>query len=415
MWRILCLCVATLIPVAASATIFSAGLDNSRWDTEGDIFECRLKHPIPGYGAAEFVTRAGEQASFLLTSWQRPMQKGLARVVQQPPHWDQLSRSHPLGEIKVRAGRQPVRLAGPIPTQMLSALRDGQGAAIQRLAWFDSNETIDVRLSTVNFQQAYRGYMDCLATLLPVNFDQIRRTALYFDTSKEVLSEENTEILDSIALYIKADPEIAQIVIDGHTDDIGRRLKNRELSRERAAEVRDYLTSFGIDESMMLVRFHGERYPVVKNNSAANRALNRRVTLQLKKKFEVERDARKAERRARQLEQAIDAVDPDTGTLAPSATLSPEATPAQPASAPQVQTDPAEDAGTPFAPPQNAALPAQARAEPGRATEPGAASDAAPSALSPAAGLDQALPNSGLDSDLPNSGLDTGLPAATAP
>lgn len=41
-------------------------------------------------------------------------------------------------------------------------------------------------------------------------------------------------------------------------------------------------------ESQINVRFYGERYPLVANNSAANRARNRRVTVHLAREAVVE-------------------------------------------------------------------------------------------------------------------------------
>jgi hypothetical protein len=48
------------------------------------------------------------------------------------------------------------------------------------------------------------------------------------------------------------------------------------LSRRRPGGRR-VLQGHGIAEEQITVRFHGERYPLAKNNSAANRARNRRV------------------------------------------------------------------------------------------------------------------------------------------
>ena len=58
-------------------------------------------------------------------------------------------------------------------------------------------------------------------------------------------------------------------------------LSNRELSRRRALTVKDFFLAQGITEEQIIVRFHGERYPLKPNNTAANRALNRRVNIVL--------------------------------------------------------------------------------------------------------------------------------------
>ena len=72
-----------------------------------------------------------------------------------------------------------------------------------------------------------------------------------------------------------------RIQLDGHSDNSGNRLLNRDHSRRRALAVFEYLKSKGIAEEQITLRFHGERYPLVPNNSASNRAKNRRVTITL--------------------------------------------------------------------------------------------------------------------------------------
>ena len=81
--------------------------------------------------------------------------------------------------------------------------------------------------------------------------------------------------------YLKADPTVNHIELNGHSDNSGNRLTNRDTSRRRALAVADYFKAHGVPEEQIVVRFHGERYPLVKNNSPANRARNRRVNIEL--------------------------------------------------------------------------------------------------------------------------------------
>ncbi len=56
-----------------------------------------------------------------------------------------------------------------------------------------------------------------------------------------------------------------------------------QLSRRRALAVMEYLKAQGVPEERIIMRFHGERYPLVPNNSVANRDKNRRVSVRLDK------------------------------------------------------------------------------------------------------------------------------------
>jgi chemotaxis protein MotB len=77
-----------------------------------------------------------------------------------------------------------------------------------------------------------------------------------------------------------------RIVVAGHTDNIpihGARFRsNWELSASRAVTVvHELLNAAPVDEKRFLVEGHGEMRPLAANDSAANRAHNRRVEIVL--------------------------------------------------------------------------------------------------------------------------------------
>ncbi len=119
--------------------------------------------------------------------------------------------------------------------------------------------------------------------MLPVNFDQLRQSQIGFPSSDVALDALGRAKLDIILQYLRADPSVNRIQLDGHSDNSGNRLVNRDLSRRRALAVQEYLIANGVPEQQITVRFHGERYPLVANSSEANRAKNRRVTLRLER------------------------------------------------------------------------------------------------------------------------------------
>jgi len=67
------------------------------------------------------------------------------------------------------------------------------------------------------------------------------------------------------------------VVVEGHTDSVGSREYNYELSRRRAESVRDFLVEHGIDTARVSVEGLGPDFPVADNASAAGRQRNRRV------------------------------------------------------------------------------------------------------------------------------------------
>ncbi len=100
---------------------------------------------------------------------------------------------------------------------------------------------------------------------------------IFFDLGKASLSARSHGVLDDVVAWLGAHPEVTMVVIEGHTDDAGDDTFNLKLSEGRAAAVRDYLAARGVVAGRLDAQGFGEGRPLVTNDSAANRARNRRV------------------------------------------------------------------------------------------------------------------------------------------
>lgn len=267
----------------ASAVLYQASFTNAEWRLKASKFECKLWQPVPDFGDAVFASRAGEDLRFFLSPINQMMKAGEASLVAKPPLWDESRLSVDMGFVKVRNASKPISLGKKHASQLLSQLYGGMSPEFTRTSMVDQSEKIHLALSSVNFRRAYSQYSECLTSLLPVNFDQIQRSRLQFVSSDFELTPSSKKRLSNIIQYVKADPAITGFYVDGHTDSLGRRLENLELSKGRAEIVTQYLVANGVDEAFITTRYHGERYPVVSNNTAKNRAMNRRVTLRLER------------------------------------------------------------------------------------------------------------------------------------
>jgi len=275
--------VALISGSPAQARPFHADLGDSAWIVDSSIFECRIVHEIPFYGRAVFEHLAGYKAKFQLRPQSPRMKSGKASLVSTAPHWKPGGKSTNLGLVPVTQGRFPVTLRSQQSARMLAELFEGQDLVFTRAPWYGAEQSAKVVLSPVNFQASYREYLACLTKLLPVNFEQIRRTAIYFPSSHDRLLPSELKKLDDIALYVKADDSVQSFYVDGHTDSLGGRGDNLELSQKRAEMVVQFLVDRGIASDQIASRWHGERYPVTSNRTRKGRAQNRRVTIRLEK------------------------------------------------------------------------------------------------------------------------------------
>jgi len=100
---------------------------------------------------------------------------------------------------------------------------------------------------------------------------------IYFDVNKDVVKSESYGTIKEISKVLTDNPNV-KIKIVGHTDSDGDDKSNLDLSKRRAASVKNVLVKeFGIDASRIETDGKGEGEPVAKNDSVVNKALNRRV------------------------------------------------------------------------------------------------------------------------------------------
>ena len=105
---------------------------------------------------------------------------------------------------------------------------------------------------------------------------------ILFDTGKSTIRQESYAVLASIKGIMQEYPSAA-FIIEGHTDSQGRETTNQKLSESRAASVRTYLTTLGIDGSRLSSIGYGESRPIATNKTKAGRQENRRVEINLRK------------------------------------------------------------------------------------------------------------------------------------
>ena len=102
----------------------------------------------------------------------------------------------------------------------------------------------------------------------------------FFDFDKSTLKPEGRQLLDQVAQQAQG-LNLETIIAIGHTDSIGSDAYNQGLSERRAAAVKAYLVTQGIDANRITASGKGKSQPVADNKTAAGRAANRRVDVEI--------------------------------------------------------------------------------------------------------------------------------------
>lgn len=104
---------------------------------------------------------------------------------------------------------------------------------------------------------------------------------VHFQTGSATILPDSFPMLGEIAALLKATPGIKRMRIEGHTDNRGDPAMNLDLSKRRAASVRQWLIDHGIASGRLESEGYGLTQPIDTNDTDTGRAANRRVEFKI--------------------------------------------------------------------------------------------------------------------------------------
>jgi OOP family OmpA-OmpF porin len=100
---------------------------------------------------------------------------------------------------------------------------------------------------------------------------------IQFEWDKATILPTSYGLLDQVAKVIIDNPHIKKLQIEGHASADGNARHNQQLSEQRAASVRAYLTSHGVAATTLVSKGFGIDRPIADNGTPTGREANRRV------------------------------------------------------------------------------------------------------------------------------------------
>ena len=109
---------------------------------------------------------------------------------------------------------------------------------------------------------------------------------IHFALDSDEIERRSYDILNEVARVLQENPHIELVRIEGHTDNIGARAYNVNLSQRRAESVRRYLIDQGVDADRLSAVGKGPDEPIADNATDEGRHQNRRVEFHIEQRAE---------------------------------------------------------------------------------------------------------------------------------
>lgn len=270
-------------PAMAGTQHFETALDAVQWQATSEKLHCSLTHDIALYGRATFEQSAGHALNFHLAVKQSAIrEQERAQLSSLPPGWHKDKDGMDLGDVDIHPGKTPFQLNEALARRLLAELQKGMFPTFSYRDWADAEDRISVALPGVNIRQALDEFITCLSDLPTYNFLDYRDTVVHFAFGNDELSSKARKRLAAVATYLRTDPEVKKIIIEGHTDDVGQYRDNDKLGQRRSLAIRHYLLNEKVPADLFELKSFGERKPIYTNTTDEGRARNRRAYVTLK-------------------------------------------------------------------------------------------------------------------------------------
>lgn len=315
-----------LLANGADAQMYSADITSSEWKLAANPFACSLTHTIPIFGKAVFSRKAGGVESFYLESQGKVVfPVGPTGAETLPPLWRNDLVPVPLGAVNAVTGNQPINLntaqAAPLVAQLIAGV-NVMYSSQPIVSGASGSSVMRVVLNAKNFAAGYKSYQQCVSDIIPYSFAQVARISINYAEKPDALTPANKAELSKVARYIKADPSVVAVFVDGHSDNSRTADLNEALSKQEAEWVAAYFVEQGVAGDKITTRWHGDKFVIADNKTAAGRAQNRRVTVRLedeaahKEFMKKEEEKRKGDEKANAEKVAADNKKAEAGSSA---------------------------------------------------------------------------------------------------
>ena len=262
-----------------------AGLTSEPWQVSTSMETCSMSRQLAqGNAVATFNHNAGQRLTF--TVEQHPFISIASRVkiYATPTLWRHNQPLVALGESLRERGNHPFQIGADVAEKMLHYLSQGQGTLFSyedpSLPKNSATQPL-ITLSPAFLQPGLAEFQACVQALKPFDPKLMDRIEIRFDYGSAELSTQALSTLTTLMTRLNKEFNLSGLKISGFTDAGGHNHQNSEMARMRVLSVENHLIAAGIPAEQLTSQYLGAGKPRYNNNTAAGRAGNRRVDIQI--------------------------------------------------------------------------------------------------------------------------------------
>ncbi|CAA9892984.1 putative Phosphate ABC transporter substrate-binding protein [Candidatus Methylobacter favarea] len=269
--------IITLLPLSmrSFADYYQTPMQEVQWQATGSRTVCYLQQLIPFYGSADFIQRAGEPLQFSIQEQRHKSPVIKATLTAMPSPWMPdaafSSSAYPvyLDQAGDSDGYGRLSVYGDAAESMLDILLQGHYPTFTYLrnSSVINLEETRVEVSSINFSDSYKEFLNCRNNLHPVaaqnytvqtrvqeqqkqDIQNLQSSTLFFNQGSNRLNILAKRELAKIADYMKQSSEM-KVIVSSDTAVAG---TDREWFARRAAVVIAQLKQMGISANRVSVR-----------------------------------------------------------------------------------------------------------------------------------------------------------------
>ena len=140
------------------------------------------------------------------------------------------------------------------------------------------NDPVDQYSFIVLAKEGMKQEIEAKEMFEKINTGEALTLYINFETGKSLIKNQSQNIIEELFAMLQNN-EGLEVIIEGHTDNVGNKETNQTLSDDRAESVKNALVKKGILADRLSTKGYGQNKPIADNNSEEGRAKNRRVEI----------------------------------------------------------------------------------------------------------------------------------------